>query len=372
MAQAPGSTILGLRRALVVLLAPLMLVVGGSVLAGCGIPPIVVTPPAPKPVPPPRLVKPPTDCTRTPASEADLWQLLAVVQPGDRVCVLKHFAPDSILSLTRSGTADSPIVLESDGARIAGIEIDASNVVVQGFNIDRGTGVEAQGDNIIIRDNDVRDAVDDGIRCDPCTNSRIVGNRVVRPDGVGIGYSGSGGTVRSNDVSESGHRGTTAPEGIEFSGINLTIDHNYAHDIGDPVPSPGGLPTANCFRTRDAANQPSYGITLTDNVCANVSGRCLAADGSQRGGTAIPTASAAMRFARNFCQNASDSAIQLVAYPGVVISENTFAGPYAGAVYATRGSSGVTVTDNTMLGQFPPGWADDTSVGFTHSGNLVK
>jgi hypothetical protein len=370
--RAHGPTIAALRRAALALVLPLVLLVGTSALAGCGLPPIVVTPPPPKPMPAPRLVKPPTDCTRTPATEADLWQLLATVDPGDRVCVHRRFSPDSILSLSRSGTADNPIVLESDGARIAGIEIDASNVVVQGFNISTGTGIEAQGDNIIIRDNDVRDVFDDGIKCDPCTNSRIVDNRVVRADGVGIGYSGSGGTVRGNDVSESGHRGAEGPDGIEFSGTDLTIDHNYAHDVGDAAPASGALPSANCFRTEDAANQLSYNITMTDNVCANVSGRCLAADGSARAGATIPSSTTSVRFARNFCQNASDGAIQLVAYPGVTITENTFAGPYVAAVYASQGSTGTTVTDNTLLGQFEPGWADETSSEITHSGNLVK
>ncbi|HZZ51550.1 MAG TPA: right-handed parallel beta-helix repeat-containing protein [Pseudonocardia sp.] len=372
MTRVPGSTTVALRRALAALVLPVLLLAGVTALAGCGIPRIVVTAPPPKPMPPQRPVKPPTDCTRTPATEADLWQLIATVEPGDRVCLLRHVSPDSILSLTRSGTADKPIVLESDGTRIAGLEIDASNVVVQGFNISRGTGIEAQGDNIILRDNDVRDAFDDGIRCDPCTNSRIIGNRVVRADGVGIGYSGSGGTIRANDVSESVHQGATAPEGIEFSGTDLTIDHNYAHDIGDPAPPTGALPSANCFDTEDSATQLTYSITLTDNVCANVSGRCLAADGSGRAGATIPSGVTAVRFERNFCQNASDGAVQLVAYPGVTISQNTFAGPFVAAVYATKGSSGVTVTGNTLLGQFEPGWADDTSPQFSHSGNLVK
>jgi hypothetical protein len=356
----------------------LPLMVLALLCAGCGLAPITVLPPPPRPTPPPRIVAKPLDCTQSPDGTVELWHALASASPGDKLCLLDNYPPSTLLSLTRSGTSSDPIVVESDGALVAGIEIDADNVIVQGFNLGQGTGIKAQGTNIIIRDNDVRDAEDDGIRCNPCTGGRIVNNRVMRADGVGVVYAGSDGTVRDNDVSGSIQRSAPDADGIGFVGTNLNIVHNYVHDVVSAGSSAGSLtgepPHADCFRTADSAGSPvSDKLVLTDNVCANVDGQCLTADGSHRDGVGGSSGQPALLFERNYCQNRTDRAVYLVAYPHVVVSQNTFSAGYDAAVLAVRGSTDVEVTDNTLIGRFQPYSVDPASTsGLVHSGNVSK
>jgi hypothetical protein len=372
--QAGART--GRRRGRLARVLPLMVL--ALLCAGCAVRPITVLPPPPKPTPPPRIVAKPLDCTQSPDGTLELWHALASADPGDKLCLLGSFPPSTLLSLTRSGTSSDPIVVESDGVLVAGIEIDADNVIVQGFNLGQGTGIKAQGTNIIIRDNDVRDAEDDGIRCNPCTGGRIVNNRVMRADGVGVVYAGSDGTIRDNDVSGSIQRSAADADGIGFAGTNLSIVHNYVHDIsgGD---DPAGIstvqsPHADCFRTADSAGTTiSDRLVLIDNVCANVAGQCLTADGSHRDGVGGSSGQPALLFQRNYCQNGTDRAVYLVGYPHVVVTENIFSAGYDTAVLAVRGSTDAEVSDNTLIGQFEPYSVDPESAsGLRHSGNISK
>jgi Right handed beta helix region len=356
----------------------MLLAMLGVLAGGCGIGSVPVSPPPAAPIPPPRTVATPTDCTQSPATSAEAQRALAAADPGQKVCLLGRYAPDTVLSLTRSGTSSQPIVLESNGVTLGGIDVAADNVVVRGFNLWGGGGINAQGQHIAISDNDVRDAALDGIRCAPCTDAQINGNTVIGADGIGIMISGETASVRDNDVSQSPRRGAPDADGIGFAGTNLTIQHNYVHDIyvhdfGASGYPPDQAPRADCLRTEDSPGQASAGVSLSDNVCANVAGACLTADGAARHGASVPDGEQGLRFVGNYCQSGSQQAVELVAYPDAVVQRNTFAAGYRTAVLATRGSTGVTVTDNTLVGDFPPFEADATSMaGLEHSGNVTR
>ena len=336
---------------------------------GCGIGSVQVQPPPPSPIPIPRKVAAPTDCTTSP-TPAQVDRVLQNAQPGDRICLVGSFSPDTQLTLSRSGTSTQPIVVESDGAQIAGVEIDADNVVLQGFNIWGPGGVVAQGNNLTILFNDVRDAANDGIICAPCSGAHIIANWVIRADGLGIVISGQDSGVRDNDVSQSIKQTAPDADGIGFAGTDLTFQHNYVHDIGVAGYPPDQVPHADCFRTADSSSEASSGILLLHNTCANVSGHCLAADGSQRQGSA---AAKGLQFIDNYCQNAAPQAIGLVAYPNVVVKGNTFSADYRSAVLAEKGSTGLTVEDNTLVGPFASYSADaSSSAGLEQSGNSAR
>jgi hypothetical protein len=355
------------------LLLGVLVALMGVLVGGCGIGSVPVSPPPATAIPPPRTVPTPTDCTQSPATSAEARRALAAANPGQKVCLLGRYAPDTVLLLTRSGTSSQPIVLESNGVTLGGIEVDADNVVVQGFNLWGGSGINAQGQNIAITDNDVRGAARDGIRCAPCTDAQITANTVIRADGVGIMISGETATVRDNDVSQSLWRSAPDADGIGFAGTGLTIQHNYVHDIGASGNPPDQAPHADCLRTEDSPGQDSAGVQLIDNVCANVAGACLTADGGQRHGASVPDGEQGLRFVGNYCQSGSEQAVELVAYPDAVVQRNTFSAGYRTAVLATQGSTNVTVTDNTLVGNFLPFEADATSMaGLAHFGNVTR
>jgi hypothetical protein len=354
-------------------LAVLIALVCSLATAGCGIGSVSVTPPPPAPVPIPRLIAAPTDCTLSPATSADVDRVLRNASPGQKICLLGRYSPDTELTLTRSGTSSEPIVVESNGAKISGVEIDADHVVVQGFNVWGAGGIVAQGQDIMIRNNDVRDAANDGVVCAPCSGAQIVANWVIRADGVGIVISGQNSGVYANEVSRSIRQTAPYADGIGFAGTDLTFQHNYVHDIDATGYPPDQAPHADCFRTTDSPGQAGSGVLLFDNVCANVSGHCLAADGSQRHGASVPDGEPGLRFMDNYCQNSAPQAVQLVAYPDVLVQGNTFSADYRTAVLAQQGSTGVTVTDNTLVGTFAAYQVDASSTaGLEHSDNVTR
>jgi hypothetical protein len=340
-----------------------------NALSGCGIGSVQVTPPAPEPVPIPRLVAAPTDCTVTPTGTEDIRHALRNATPGQHICLVGRLSPDTELTVDVSGTSSQPIVIESDGATVTGVSIDADNVTVQGFRVWGPGGVSAQGQNLVIRNNDVRDAGSDGILCAPCSGAQIDANWVVHADGVGIVLSGQHSWVRDNDVSRSVRVNSPDADGIGFAGSELTIRHNYVHDIaGEGYPA-GPAPHADCFRTADSPGQAATGVLLADNTCANVAGNCLSADGSQRQGA---TAAQGLRFLHNFCQNGAPQAVSLLAYPDVTIQGNTFSADYRAAVLARQGSSGLQVIGNTLVGTFAAYLTDSSSAsGLGCSGNVT-
>lgn len=351
----------------------LLSVVLGVLLGGCGIGTVAVPPPSPGPVPIPRLVAAPTDCTLSPAGSAEVDRVLRNARPGQKICLVGRYSPDTELTLTRSGTASDPIVVESNGARIGGVEIDADNVVLQGFNVWGAGGIVAQGQNVTIRANDVRDAANDGIICAPCSGAQIAANWVIRSDGVGIVISGQDSGVHDNDVSQSIRQTAPDADGIGFAGTGLTFLRNYVHDIGAAGYPAGQAPHADCFRTADSPGQAGSGVLLAGNVCANVSGRCLAADGSQGQRAAPPGGTPSLRFLDNYCQNGAPQAVALTAYPDVLVQGNTFSADYRVAVLAEQGSTDVTVSGNTMVGTFAPYQVDASSTpGLEHSANVSR
>jgi hypothetical protein len=353
--------------------AVLCALLAAAVLAGCGGVPVSPPPPSSTPGGKPRPVPAPTDCTQTLAGPQDAAPALAAAAPGDKLCLIGRYPPDTALTVQRSGTAAQPIVLESDGLVVDSIEVTGDNVVVQGFST-RGTGgIRAQGNGVIIRNNDVRGAVDSGISCLSCTNARVIGNWVQRMDGVGIVMSGSGGVIRDNEVSNLVRRSAADADGIGFTGSQMSVIHNFVHDIPVAGYPPGQAPHGDCFRTADQAGQPSAGVSLTGNVCAGVGGRCLTADGTQRGAAAAPAGSQALSFENNYCQSGTGYAVALFGYPGAQIEDNIFSAPYTTAVFAAEGSTGVAVTGNTLVGDFGPAQADATSAtGLDQSGNRAR
>ncbi|HWR48616.1 MAG TPA: hypothetical protein VN327_13550, partial [Pseudonocardiaceae bacterium] len=95
-------------------------------------------------------------CTRTIRSVEDARAALTAAAPGDMLCFLGADLADVDLTLTRSGTANAPISLVSDGHTIVHqLHILADHVVIQGFTIAGGGELLLEGTGIIAQKNTV-------------------------------------------------------------------------------------------------------------------------------------------------------------------------------------------------------------------------
>lgn len=349
------------------------LVLAALVAAGCSPAPVPLTTPPAAPDQGPRAVPKPTNCTKSLTDGATAQQALNAAAPGQRLCVFGQYVQGASLRLDQSGTPDTPIELVSDGSTLTGIEVEADNVVVEGFNTSGGDGIKARGSNITIRNNDVRGATDDGIRCSPCSGAVIEQNIVKQADGTGILLNGQRGAIRRNDVSGSVLRTATDADGIRFFGTDLRIEDNNVHDISQKGYPPGQEPHTDCFQTFDSDSPTTYGVVLRNNKCVNVDAQCLIASGTERHNAGVPAGEVAIQFLDNYCQSGADQAVYLEGYPNVVVRGNTFSSMYTAAVLAVQGAVDVAVQDNTLVGNFEPYDVDSQSQsGFQESNNQRK
>lgn len=346
--------------------------VTAMVAAACA--PMPITPPPPAPSPAVRTVPTPANCSQTLTDPVAAQRALDAAAPGDRLCIVGQNARDVTLRLERAGTERSPVQLASDGSSFGGLWIEADNVVVEGFNTAGGSGIKARGNNITIRNDDVRGAADDGIRCAPCTGSLIENNTVRDADGGGVVISGQRDTVRGNDIAGSRKRAAPDADGVRFEGANHRIENNNVHDISRAGYPPGQAPHPDCFQTSDG-DGPTFGVVIQHNKCANVDAQCLlaGADQPQRHGGGAPSGVAAIQFLANYCQTGADQAVDLEGFPNVLVKGNTFSSSYHAAVLARHGAVDVTVTGNILVGNFAPSDVDDASrPGFDDSNNQHK
>lgn len=343
-------------------------------LAGaCAVPPMPITPPAPEPAPAARTVPKPTNCSKSLTDAAAAQRALDAAGPGDRLCLFGRSMRGASPRLVRSGTPREPIQLVSDGSSFAGLRIEADDVVVEGFNTTGGSGIKASGTNITIRNNDVRGAADDGIRCAPCVGSLIENNTVRDADGSGVVISGQRDTVRGNDIAGSRRRTAADADGVRFSGANHRIETNNVHEISQAGYPEGQAPHTDCFQTLGGDGPASYGVVIQHNTCANVDAQCLLAGGAQRHDAGVPSGVAAIQFLDNYCQTGADQAVDLEGFPNVLVKGNTFASGYKRAVFAQKGAVDVTVADNVLVGDFAPFDVDEGSKpGSTESNNQRK
>lgn len=362
-------TIARMRQALVLCC---VVVATALVASACASAPIPVTK-APPPGSVPRAVPKPTDCTQSLADPKRAQDGLNAAQPGQRLCVFGQYVQGAELLLKRSGTASEPIHLVSDGSTMTTIRIQADNVVLEGFNTQGGNGIKARGNNITIRNNDVRGAEDDGIRCSLCTNSMIENNTVRDADGTGILIDGQNDTVQHNDVAGSRRRTATDADGVRFWGVNQKIVNNTVHDISQKGYPVGTEPHTDCFQTFDEDSPISYGVVIQDNKCVNVDAQCLIASGTDRHNAGVPPGQIAIQFLDNYCQSDADQAIYLEGYPNVAIKGNTFSSDYTVALLAVQSAVNVKLEDNILVGKFQPFNVDPTSMaGFSQANNTTK
>ncbi|HJT04262.1 MAG TPA: right-handed parallel beta-helix repeat-containing protein [Pseudonocardiaceae bacterium] len=310
----------------------------------------------------------PSNCTQTITRSDDVRGALDAAAPGSTVCFTGGDLTDADVTMTKSGTPGSPIKLIADGAPVENIHITASHVVVQGFTVAGGDGMELEGTGITAQHNTIHDTRRGGIACTPCSDSTIDSNTVQHVSTVGIFISGQRITVSGNTVSETVAEDDGDADGMRFFGTGHRITGNTIHDIsarGYRAP-----PHPDCFQTFDHS-PPTYDVVISGNTCQNVDAQCLIATDDQPGSSGSPNGVPSITFADNTCAPNGAQAINLRRWPNVEIRHNKFSGPNLNrAILIIDGSTGCTVIDNTTAGGVPTVDVDGASrSGFRQNGN---
>ncbi len=151
-------------------------------------------------------------------------------RPGDVVCFAAGPARSRV-TIDKGGTPDKPITYDGTGVDADGVTIEADNVIVVNFTLNRpqAPGIEATGNNITLRDNRI--------------------TTPVNGDGDGIRFFGNGIKILGNTV-----RGTS---------------NRYGH--------------ADCMQTFASDTPPSQDILIEGNRCEKVDNMGLMAEGPNDG-----------------------------------------------------------------------------------------
>lgn len=305
--------------------------------------------------------QPQTGCTITITRAGDVHAALAAASPGDTLCFTGNDLAGADLTMTRSGTADAPIRLVSDGhTTVHEIHIIADYILIQGFAIVGGGELLLAGTGIIAQKNVVSDTQRGGIVCASCIDSTLESNTVQHAAATGISLSGRRVTVRRNLVTGTVAGDDGAADGMRFFGNGHHIISNTIEDIsagGGPAP-----PQPACFRTFDTGRLPTFDVEIVGNACRNVDEHCLIATGDEAGNGDAPAGSRSITFTGNTCATNGAQAVNLRHWPHVDLHKNKIYGPnLKRGILISQGSTGCTVRHNTTPGDVPMIEIDDAS-----------
>ncbi len=181
-------------------------------------------PAAPGSPTPPVAVTPGTPGTvTTPTSDGTPGARPVTCDPNQGMtCV----AESGELDITEGGTPEAPKIYSGNGQTpVAGINVEADNVIVQGFLMEGADGITATGNNITIQDNTIRNP--------------------------------------------SSHDG----DGIRFFGDNIEILHNLVSGTDN------SLGHADCMQTFATSTPSSSNLLVEGNRCEKIANICLMAEG---------------------------------------------------------------------------------------------
>jgi hypothetical protein len=302
-----------------------------------------------------------TGCTRTITRADEVHAALAAASPGNTLCFNGADLAGAALMMTRSGTADAPIRLVSDGhSAVHEVQIIADYVLIQGFTIAGGGELLLSGTGIIAQKNTVRDTQRSGIVCASCIDSTIESNVVHHAAATGISISGQRITVRSNVVTATvaGIEGSAI--GMRFFGAGHRVLSNTIQDISGN--DDRTTPPFACFQTFDTGRPPTFDVVILGNACENVDGHCLIATGDESGNGDAPRDARSITFTGNTCAVNGGQAVGLRRWPNADIHKNKLSGPnLKRGIAISDGSTGCTVKANTAPADVPAVEIDDSS-----------
>jgi hypothetical protein len=342
--------------------------ISAAIVGGCVVPPWASTPHVPSRLP----VADTTalaDCTDTVTTPEEAASVLGNANAGNTICFSGDGLRNAELVLNRSGTPSAPIALRGAGVTVRSVSVAADDVVVDGFVVDGGTGLNLQGKALEARGNTVRRTSRNGINCQPCAEALIQSNTVEGADGAGIIVDGDDIWIRDNVVSGSVMHEMNDADGIRFFGHGHRITGNTIRDITmDGYPDP---PHPDCFQTYDNYRRPTTDVIIARNTCVNVAQQCLIASADDAGTHGAVGRSHSIQFVGNTCSVGASQAVLARWFPGVTVSYNQISGSFLRGVFLIDSSTGGTVVGNDFIGCYPQVEADDSSrPGLQSSGNV--
>jgi hypothetical protein len=236
-------------------------------------------------------------CTRQVTGQRSL----DTAKPGDVVC-FDTVAKAQRLKITKGGTPGQPLTYSGTGQEVGGIDIDADNVIVDGFTMTKPSapGIEIHGNNVTVQN-----------------------TTVTAPKG------GDG-------------------DGLRFFGNNITIRHNT---ISKTDNSTGAH--ADCMQTfaTDDQDVASQHVVIDGNRCEQVDNMCLMAEGphSAAGDGSGKGVSEYWTFSNNYCQSKQASQTLMVDdVQHLTVTGNTWAAGPDHAIGLQNHSTDAHVNNNNL------------------------
>jgi hypothetical protein len=270
-----------------------------------------------------RPLPPPVGCTGVATDAATAKQLLADAVPGARICVTGDLG-DWKMKIGYSGTREAPVHVLGDGrTSVGGIEVEALNVVVDGFNVLNSPSpqITISGDNVTVRN-----------------------------------------TVALNPK-------RPGSDNIQINGDDVTISHNTLGEAsGDGGKESGGGAQANCIDI--VADSPqersSHRVRIEGNRCRNTALNCLRAFSPVPEGDVHDNPSSDITFTDNYCQTRGDRAVTADNVQNLTITKNVVASPVNHAWALQNHSTGARIDGNTLAPgtAFEAGLDDSSKDGY--------
>lgn len=221
-------------------------------------------------------------------------------KPGDTICFKGNVLAGTRLTVTRSGTASSPITVTGEGnTAVKGIRVNASNVVVQGFTVigAAAPGVQLKGNNLTLQS-----------------------TKIDHPTGGDY-------------------------DGIRFFGDNIKILHNHIVNITNTRGA-----HADCMQTYATTTPTSHNVLISGNRCEKIDNQCLIAQGphSKAGDGSGKGESSGLTFTNNYCDAHASQAVHIDDFQNVTMMNNDIQGRVRKAFNLINNSTGATVGCNKI------------------------
>lgn len=301
------------------------------------------------------------DCAVDAEGPEEVQQAMADAHGGTTICVRGDTLGETDLVVEASGTRDRPVVLAAEGAQVRSIAVRGDFVVIQGFAVVDGEGIDVRGQGLVVRANEIRGAGQDGISCEEiCADVLVEDNAVSGTDGTGIIVEGQRITVQENLVRGSVMREAGDADGIRFFGRDIRLLRNTITDIKDDGYD-GDPPHTDCFQTYDNGRLPTVDVLIAGNVCRNVDHQCLIATAEEAGDSGEVGRSSGITFTGNECAVNGSQAVLVRWFPDVAVRDNIFEGRNDRAAYFLDGSVDGAFTGNSVPRSVRPYQLDGTS-----------
>ncbi|MGW6279779.1 right-handed parallel beta-helix repeat-containing protein [Kribbella sp. NPDC055071] len=202
------------------------------------------------------------------------------------------------LEITRGGTPTKPLVYDGHGKAVDGITVDASNVVVQNYKIDKAEApsVEVTGNHITVQKLTI-------------TNPK-------GGDGDGLRFFGNDLKILDNTI----------------SGARNTDDRH-----------------ADCMQTFADDTPPSQRVLIEGNRCEKIDNMCLMAEGPNDGEGDGHGHSNNFTFRNNYCETLDASqALMIEDIQHLTVTGNTFAAAPDKAIGLAIHSTDAHITKNKL------------------------